>query len=412
MVLSLGASSFAQAPSDPTQVSGPVDIQANEQEFAGDQIIARGNVKVVYKDSIIHAPMATMQRDPGGNPQRAVFSGHPHLVQGKNIIDAETLTFDMANSRVIAEGRAHSEVESTDNNANNDDKGDSGSGIGSPLTKPKGNTGGQPEKIITDSDKQEYDRSQDKFEAIGHVKVVHGDITVRSDKLQLVYGADKKPETAIFTGAVVAQQGQNNTMADTITYSLTTKRLQATGHVKSKVVQPKKDLTGKEGKRGPQAALPADPGAAYAATSAGTATEDPAGSSEEAPIFITSNSQDYSQGTNRVSADGNVHVYYQDMVGMGPKVILIRNSEGKAERVYFIGRSQVSQTGRRWIADRITITVADKKVLAEGNTRAMIIQKNPQKVAPNIPGFGESQLAGKPSSAANSISSRKVENPQ
>jgi lipopolysaccharide export system protein LptA len=409
-VLSLGSSCFAQGSNDPTQVSGPVDIQANEQEFAGDQIIARGNVKVVYKDSVIHAPVATMQRDAGGNPQRAVFSGHPHLVQGKNLIDAETLTFDMANSRVLAEGRAHSEVESTDNNANQDDKADGSAG--SLLTKPKSRSGGQPEKIITDSDRQEYDRAQDKFEAVGHVKVVHGDITVRSDKLQLVYGADKKPETAIFTGAVVAQQGQNNTMADTITYSLTTKRLQATGHVKSKVVQPKKDLSGKESKRGPQAALPVDPGAAYAATSADNADGDPAGSTEEAPIFITSNSQDYSQGTNRVSADGNVHVYYQDMVGIGPKVILIRNTEGKAERVYFIGRSQVSQTGRRWIADRITITVADKKVLAEGNTRAMIIQQGPKPVSPSIPGFAGSQLAGKPSSSSPSISSRKVENPQ
>ncbi|HEY9871042.1 MAG TPA: hypothetical protein V6D08_17890, partial [Candidatus Obscuribacterales bacterium] len=58
----------------PTDVSGPIDIQANEQEFAGDQVIARGNVRVSYKESVIIAPMATLFRDTSGNPQKAIFT--------------------------------------------------------------------------------------------------------------------------------------------------------------------------------------------------------------------------------------------------------------------------------------------------------------------------------------------------
>jgi hypothetical protein len=45
-----------------------------------------------------------------GQPQRAIFTGHPRLTQGPNKIDADTLTFEMASSRIIAEGHSHSEV--------------------------------------------------------------------------------------------------------------------------------------------------------------------------------------------------------------------------------------------------------------------------------------------------------------
>ncbi len=396
VVLAQSLPVFAQGPGG-VQASGPVDIQANEQEFAGDQVIAKGNVRVLYKDSIIHAPQATLFRDPGGNPQKAIFTGHPNLVQGKSLIDADTLTFDIANSRVIADGRAHSEVESSQ-----EQKGDSKAEPGHSLIKPARPGGAQgqgPEKIITDADHQEYDREQDKFEAVGHVKVVHGDITVHAEKLQLVYGADKKPETAIFTGNVSAQQNQNNTAADSIVYNLATRRLQASGHVKSKVVQPRGEGAGKSAPAGsgPQAFTGGDPGAAYAASRPA-----PVKQTADDTITITSDSQDYSEETGRTDAEGNVRVYYQDTVGRGPKVILTRNREGKADKVYFVGRSQVSQTGRRWIADRITITVADKKVMAEGNTKAMIIPvAKPGGQA--APGPADSKLAGKP--GATSISS-------
>ncbi|HNN62904.1 MAG TPA: hypothetical protein PKH78_07675, partial [Candidatus Obscuribacter sp.] len=105
----------AQAPAlpgagDPGS-SGPIDIVANEQEFAGDHVIARGNVRVLFKDSVIVAPLATLYRDPlTGQPQRAIFTGHPRLTQGVNKIDADTLTFEMATSKIVADGHAHSEV--------------------------------------------------------------------------------------------------------------------------------------------------------------------------------------------------------------------------------------------------------------------------------------------------------------
>ncbi|HNM49115.1 MAG TPA: hypothetical protein PKN86_05410, partial [Candidatus Obscuribacter sp.] len=103
-----------------------------------------------------------------------------------------------------------------------------------------------------------------------------------------------------------------------------------------------------------------------------------------APIIIVSDSQDYSKETGRLTAFGNVKIFYQDTVGIGPKVILVRNVEGQAERVYFVGRSQITQPGKRWIADKIVMTVADRKVLAEGNTRAIILPKKQAEPASNF----------------------------
>lgn len=377
----------ADAQFDNSAPSGPIDIHADEQEFAGDSVIAKGNVRVLYKDSIITGPMAVLSRDPGGNPQRAVFTGHPHLTQGTNNIDAAVLTFDIVGSKVIAEGNAHSEVISKGDDTASGDGGES---------KPKA-----PSKIITDSDRQEYDKLGGKFEAVGHVRVNHGDIKVNADRLQLVYGTDNKPETAVFTGNVAAQQGRNTTSADTMTYFLSTQRLQATGHVKSKVIQEKKDEKGQPKKLSfldtgglPVAMAKPVSAAAATATKSGAAANSP--KDEDETIIITSDSQDYAKDSGKMTATGSVKVYYQDTIGAGPKVILVRNLEGKAEKVYFIGRSQISQTGRRWIADAITFVVAEHKVLATGNTKAYILQtpnKNAPAITPTLPFSNNTRMA-------------------
>jgi hypothetical protein len=67
-------------------------------------------------------------------------------------------------------------------------------------------------------------------------------------------------------------------------------------------------------------------------------------------------------------------------------MVMVRNPQtGQTEKVLLFGRCQITQTGKRWIADRITYTVADNKVIAEGNTKAFILQNGPGKgpTAPN-----------------------------
>ena len=52
--------------------SQPVDIQAAEQEFLGDRV-AKGAVRVVYKDSVITGPEATLFKDANGQDAARYF---------------------------------------------------------------------------------------------------------------------------------------------------------------------------------------------------------------------------------------------------------------------------------------------------------------------------------------------------
>ncbi len=410
---------------------GPIDITANEQEFAGDSVIARGNVRVVYKDSVILAPLATLYKDPTGNPNRAIFTGHPHLTQGHSKIDANTLVFEMAINKIVATGNAHSEVDIPEDEQDNSPTAIAGSKSaasapenikaetakdvdaedddGNPIAKSapvvaespdkKGDKKGdkktgKTEKIVTDSEKQEYDSATGRFDAYGHVKVVNGDITVFADKLQLVYGAiNNKPETAIFTGHVIANQGKNTTCADNMNYSLSTKRLQATGNVKSKVIQ-EKNATPPPKKEAPPEEAKADLFCAPAMASnhkahstevKSVAIVNPVGEENNKPIWIYSDAQDYSRDNGRVAAHGNVRVVNGEMYGVGPAIVLVKKPDGRADKVYFKGRSQISQPGRRWIADEITYVVDEKLVIANGHAKAMILGNPNEQVAKKGP---------------------------
>jgi lipopolysaccharide export system protein LptA len=221
--------------------------------------------------------------------------------------------------------------------------------------------------IITDADHQDYAKDGGKFSAHGHVHLKTGDINVHSDKLQLVYGTDNKPEAAVFNGNVDAMQFENNTKSDMMTYYLSTQRLQATGNVKSRVIQKKEEPK----KGGPAPALRTSDGELDPAAIGDVPDDD--------IILLDSDAQDYIKDTGRISAQGNVRLVYDDIKGWGPNVLVLRNDEGLVDKVIFRGRSEIDQPGKRWIGDRITLTCTDKKVLAEGNTRATIVQNPPKK---------------------------------
>jgi len=408
----------------PPAASGdrPIDIQANEQEFAGDTVLAKGNVKVTYKDCIVYSPVAKLFRTPDGQPQKAIFTGHPHLIQGINKMDADTLEFEIASGQMILDGHAHSEVSSADDDkkADSQDKdkaknedgtdkvADSGTNDGpasdTTTTEPKPKKKAPPPKntkatssemIITDADHQEYIKESGKFDALGHVHVKTGDIVVHSDKLRMVYGTDNRPEAAIFAGSVNATQFDNNTIADNMTYFLSTQRLQATGNVRSKVIQKADPKKGAIGPKASDAVL--DP------STLGDLPDDQI-------IFINSDAQDYTKDTGRIAAQGNVHVKCGEISGFGPHVLVTRSDDGAADKILFTGRSQINQPGRRWIGDRITLNVIDHRVLAEGNTRATIVQTPTKTVsaqtAPSSSSSSE-QLAKTDSGSSSQLSSSR-----
>jgi lipopolysaccharide export system protein LptA len=438
------------------QASGPVDITADEQEFANDSVIARGRVRVVYKDSVILSPLATLYKDETGNPNRAVFTGHPRLTQGRNKMDANILTFEVQKQKVVAVGNAHSEVEIPEDQKQDGltagkqsdsklpppppvqdktakvDKPDSDDDDEKPATAPQtsGNANAsakpadgkpkQAERIITDSERQEFDQDSGRFEATGHVRLVNGDMIVFSDKMQVVYSAtSNKPETCLFSGHVIATQGKNSTCADNISYSLSTRRLQATGNVKSKVIQDKNgegkkkvsENVGVPTARADWLCAPANAAARKTAAASSTSIVAPVDGAGDKPVWVFSDAQDYSRDNGRVAAHGNVKVVSGDMYGCGPSIVMTRKADGKADKVYFIGRSQISQPGRRWVADEITYLVDEKKVIANGNATAMVQQgadsKQPKRKTITAPAPGPSRLAEDPNKR--SLSARKNE---
>jgi lipopolysaccharide export system protein LptA len=433
--------------------TGPIDIKADTQEFAGDHVIANGHVHVIYKGTTVVAPAATLVRDAQGQPQVAVFTGHAYLVQDDNKIDADKLTFVMSDGKVVADGNAHSEVIASDGAdqtpagaagktdaktapavaakpapakpkgdwQTDDENGDApqialnadGTAAGAPAAAPT-----KPaEKIFTDSDHQIYEQNTGHFEAMGHVRVKHGDIHVTSNHLQLVYGADKKPETALFTGAVAATQNENNTKADAMTYFLTTQRLQASGNVRSKVIQQKAPDPAAAKKEKEKAASVTKPTASaepmlktnvnkkrLAAEGGGTTFVMGMDTESAEPIYIFSDAQDYTKDNGRTTAEGNCTVYFNESIGKGQRVLLLRNEEGRAERIMFFGRSQVTQPGKRWIGDKITFMVPDQRVIAEGNTRAIILSTKgqiqpPEAASAPAPAPAENKINGTDDSA-------------
>jgi len=248
-----------------------------------------------------------------------------------------------------------------------------------------------PEMIITDSDHQEYIKESGKFIANGHVHVKTGDINVHADRLNLVYGTDNKPESAVFNGNVDATQFENNTKSDAMIYFLATQRLQATGNVKSTVIQHKTADDPKKG--GPSGILTTNSDDAIDPLTIGDIPDDEI-------LLLNSDAQDYSKDTGRITAQGNVHMKYGEITGYGPTVIVLRNDEGQSDKILFRGRSQINQPGKRWIGDQIQFTMSDKKVLAAGNTRAIILsapgKKTPAATPARTTPSADAKLAAKP----------------
>ena len=67
-------------------------------------------------------------------------------------------------------------------------------------------------------------------------------------------------------------------------------------------------------------------------------------------------------------------------------MVIMRNEDtGKTDKIIFYGRSQFKQDGKSWIADHIEMDMESNKVIASGNTKAMIIQVKKKKTNTTSP---------------------------
>ena len=97
-----------------------------------------------------------------------------------------------------------------------------------------------------------------------------------------------------------------------------------------------------------------------------------------------SNSQDFEinhadslEATEQeIAISGNIIVTYKNATVLAPKAIITNDLQGKAEKAVFIGNSKLHLSDRELSADKITIYLNTKLIIAEGNTKSKLTDKN------------------------------------
>lgn len=90
------------------------------------------------------------------------------------------------------------------------------------------------------------------------------------------------------------------------------------------------------------------------------------------PISVRADVQQYDTPTGLISASGNVTVKFNDTVITSGKALVRMEAGGQAQRVVFIGGSHLVQQGTDIRAERITVTMANNNLVAEGNVKTIV----------------------------------------
>jgi lipopolysaccharide assembly outer membrane protein LptD (OstA) len=85
------------------------------------------------------------------------------------------------------------------------------------------------------------------------------------------------------------------------------------------------------------------------------------------PFTIRSDVQQYDNTSKSVAALGGVTVNYQNTIANSPKALLTMGTDGKAEKITFLGGSRLRNTDGDVNADKITLMVANGNMIAEKN---------------------------------------------
>lgn len=77
----------------------------------------------------------------------------------------------------------------------------------------------------------------------------------------------------------------------------------------------------------------------------------------------------------QINIMGNIVINYKDAVIEAPEGNVETNSEGKPEKAIFIGRAKLKLKDRKIEADKITVSILNKVIYAEGNTTSELNDK-------------------------------------
>ncbi len=188
-------------------------IKADMQEFQNKAKIVRalGNVFVDYDTTKIYSPEAKMWMNQAGEAKRAVFTGGSRAEQEESLILSERLTIIASNGNLLAETNVKSNIK----------------------TQPK--VAGDPDKVLIDSDFQQYDKASDTMLASGNVRIKYGDYRAFGPKATFKLN-DGQVEKIIITGRGKIITPTRQVLGDQIVITTSPKHFDATGNVKSKFV--------------------------------------------------------------------------------------------------------------------------------------------------------------------------------
>jgi lipopolysaccharide export system protein LptA len=148
-----------------------------------------------------------MDTSKSGKPSKANITGGAKIVKSDSSITAGNITIDLNTNDVTASGSVKSitTLESTG-------------------------------KVTMSSDSQEFSKSKNLINVIGHVRVVYQDYAATGPKAIIYTKPDGNIDKMIFTGRAQITDSMRKVAADTITINFNPKSFNAEGNVKSQFV--------------------------------------------------------------------------------------------------------------------------------------------------------------------------------
>lgn len=192
---------------------------------------------------------------------------------------------------------------------------------------------GKTPVVVINANVQEYNTKTGVMTANGAVTMLYKDIETFSNSAEITTDKNGDLKKLVLVGAARVKQENNETFADKFVYDALTGNITAYGNTTSNAFMD-------DGQK----------------------------------MVLKSAYQEYNQKRSIYNASGNVRIWYQDYYAAGPKVTLYpaKNSNGKPNEAYFVGRSSITQGVRTIYADRIKMTMKPKSFDAQGNTRTVI----------------------------------------
>jgi lipopolysaccharide export system protein LptA len=184
--------------------------------------------------------------------------------------------------------------------------------------------------FVIQSDTQSYNDKENKIKAEGNVRVDIDDGKVMGDKADITVTKDNKLDVATFYDNPYAVQvkgfKKREVKANILKVSLINKTIKAEGNTQTTVFD-----------------------------------------GEEPIVVITSDSQEYEINDNKMTAQGNVMIKYNDLETFSQKAVIKTGQNGELKNIDLIGKAKIKKEQHNSSADVFSYSALTEELIAKGN---------------------------------------------